>query len=91
VVRIRALAARHEASTDAELLVPRHENAVLRRQAGRVCYRSADRLWLAALSKLIPRRWGEQPPTPLFKTGAVRSLNSLRASGADEQVTELAG
>jgi len=53
-----ALAARREASKVAELLLPRHENALLRRQAGRVCYRSADRLWLAALSKLIPRPLG---------------------------------
>src|SRR5689334_13695006 len=51
--------ARREVSKDAGLLVLRHENAVLRRQAGRVRYQPADRLWLAALSRLIPRRrWG---------------------------------
>jgi putative transposase len=52
--------ARPEVSKDAELLVLRHENAVLRRQLGPVGYQPGDRLWLAALSRLIPRRrWGE--------------------------------
>jgi hypothetical protein len=52
--------ARGAASKDAELLVLRHENAILRRQVSRVRYQPADRLWLAALSRLIPRRrWGE--------------------------------
>jgi putative transposase len=52
--------ARREVSKDAELLVLRHENTVLRRQIGRVRYQRAGRLWLAALSRLIPRcRWGE--------------------------------
>ena len=48
--------ARREVSKDAELLVLRHQNAVLRRQVSNVRYQPRDRLWLAALSRLIPRR-----------------------------------
>jgi hypothetical protein len=45
---------RHQVSKDAGLLVLGHENAVLRRQIGRVRYGPGDRLWLAALSRLVP-------------------------------------
>jgi putative transposase len=52
--------ARREASKDAELLVLRHENAMLRRQTSRFRYQPGDRLWLAALSRLIPsRQWDD--------------------------------
>ena len=51
---------RRELSKDAELLVLRHENAVLHRQISRVRYQPGDRLWLAALPRPIPRRrWDE--------------------------------
>jgi putative transposase len=66
VLGLAVLAVRSDRAKDAELLVLRHQNAVLRRHAGRVQYDPADRVWLAALARLLPRRrWtGIFPVTP---------------------------
>src|SRR5256885_14176449 len=60
------LVSRGDHAKYAELLVLRHENAVLRRHAGRVRYEPADRAWLAALARIVSRRrWAEVfPVTP---------------------------
>ncbi|MCG8927431.1 hypothetical protein [Lentzea sp. CC55] len=54
-----AVLLRRDIAVKAELLVLRHENAVLRRQLnGPIRYEPADRFWRAALSSLLPRhRW----------------------------------
>jgi transposase len=71
---------RRDLSKDAELLVLRHENTVLRRQISRVRYRPVDRAWLAALSRLVPRcRWAEVfPVTPATIVAWHRKLVSRK-------------
>ena len=66
VLGLVVLVFRGDLAKDAELLVLRHENAVLRRHASPVRYKQADRVWLAVLARLIPRnRWAEVfPVTP---------------------------
>jgi len=66
ILGVAVLISRKDLAKDAELLVLRHENAVLRHHAGRVRYEPADRMWFATLARLIPRRrWAEiLPVTP---------------------------
>jgi putative transposase len=63
---LASLVIRGDRAKNAELLVLRHENAVLRRNAGRIRYDPGDRAWFAALTRFIPRRrWAEVfPVTP---------------------------
>src|ERR1039457_3922574 len=49
--RLVVLVFRGDQAKDAELLVLRHENVVLRRTAGRIRYEPADRAWFAALAQ----------------------------------------
>jgi putative transposase len=65
--------------------VLRHENAVLRRHAGRVRYKPTDRVWFAALARLLPRgRWAEifpvTPATLLAWHRRQAAKNTTRAS-----------
>jgi putative transposase len=66
VLGLALLVFRGVKAKDAELPVLRRENAVLRRHVGRVRYDPADRVWFAALARLLPcRRWSDVfPVTP---------------------------
>jgi hypothetical protein len=64
-----AVLVRKDLSKDAELLVLRHENAVLRRQIARVRYALADRVWLAAATSLL-----RDPGTTSFTHAVADSL-----------------
>jgi putative transposase len=58
VLVLAVLAFRGDLAKDAGLLVLRHENAVLRRNVGRVRYEPTDRMWFAALAGLLPASAG---------------------------------
>ncbi len=69
------------------MLVLRHENAVLRRHAGRVLYEPTDRVWFAALARLLPRRrWpGIFPVTPATLLAWHRKLAAKKYDASSQR------
>jgi putative transposase len=65
VLQLLWLLFRSTASKDLEIIVLRHEVAVLRRQVRRPVFRAADRVFLSAASRLLPRiNWSSFVVTP---------------------------
>jgi transposase InsO family protein len=65
LLALLVLLSRDDRSKELEILVLRHELAILRRQAGRPRFAPSDRLMLAALSRVAPRRcWRAFPVRP---------------------------
>jgi putative transposase len=59
VVEFGGLHRMNDLAKDAEILVLRHQLAILRRQIARPSFRWSDRALIAALARLVPReRWG---------------------------------
>ena len=77
------LVCRGDRAKDAELLVLRHENTVLRGHARRIRYEPGDRVWFAALARLVPRkRWTDIfPVTPATLLAWHRKLAGRVAGG----------
>jgi hypothetical protein len=65
LLALLVLFARGDRSKELEILVLRHELAIPRRQVGRPRFEPSDRLMLAALSRVAPRRcWSAFPVRP---------------------------
>jgi putative transposase len=77
---VAVLVFRGDRAKAAELLALRHENAVLRRQTGRIRNGPADRVWVAALARLLPRRRQTEifPVTPATLLGWHRKLAATK-------------
>src|SRR5262249_22664920 len=68
-------------------LVLRHENAVLRRHAGRIRYEPVDRVWFAALAQLIPRARGRDLSRDIGDTAGL-APRAIREKVRHEQTAQ---
>ncbi len=65
LLQLVSLLFRSADSKELEIVVRRHELAILRRQVHRATFRPADRWFLAAASQLLPRvKWSKCLVTP---------------------------
>ena len=79
VLELTFLLCRSPEFKELEIVVLRHELAVLRRQVQRPTFRGADRLFLTAASRLLPRvRWSSFLVTPTTLLGWHRRLVAKR-------------
>jgi len=65
VLQLLLLRSKSTPSKDLEIIILRHQVAVLRRQVRRPAFRAADRVFLSAASRLLPRiNWSAFVVTP---------------------------
>jgi hypothetical protein len=81
LVQLVVLVCRSERSKELEILLLRHELAILRRQPRRAPFRPIDRAILAAFARALPRRFGPLSKQTKPDTTAGASLFAAKPQG----------